>query len=165
MRKLSKQVRDVLKEGNDYHNNMSLYRDVISYIPYFKNIKEEDYIIYHGDNTFEYTPQFYSFIKSLFDAGLVESVGNMEDFLTSYNSKSAYKLWMRDLNIVLDDKNILADANISVLKKIIFSLLRLESVLQGSWGIDAESGNWLKILMQLCRILPADLNSEDEMLN
>ncbi|MDR2009114.1 MAG: hypothetical protein LBQ22_01360 [Bacteroidales bacterium] len=165
MNKLSKQIKNILKKEDNYPYDISRYREVISYIPYFQEINEGDYIIYHDDHTFEYTPQFYSFIKALFDAKLVEDKDTMNEFLKEYRSESSYKLWMKDMNMVLDDEKLLSLTNLSLLKKIIFSLINLENVLQGSWGIDAESGNWLKILIQLRNIFPRVFKTETSVLH
>jgi len=162
MEPISKQVKNILKENNTYEYDISSYCEAISYIPYFQEIEESDYIIYHEDRSFEYTAQFYSFVKSLFDAKLVEDVEVMKSFLTTYNSESPYKLWLKDMNLVLEDEDLLKQTNISFLKKTILSVIRLEYVLPGSWGIDVEAGNWLKILEQLKNILPQITNSKKE---
>ncbi|HNQ67350.1 MAG TPA: DUF6508 domain-containing protein [Bacteroidales bacterium] len=149
----SKQIENILSESNEYDCDINLYCAVLSYIPYFKDIKEDDYIKYHKDHSFEYSPEFYSFIKALNDAKLVEDEEKMASFLKSYNLHCGYNKWIKDMNIVLENEELLGRANISLLKKVMFSLIRLERVCPGSWGIDAESGNWLKILNQLKRIL------------
>lgn len=153
MNKLSKQVKDILKCKNVYDCDVALYHEVISYIPYFQNIKEEDYITYNN-NKFEYTPNFKSFIDSLFNARLVEDIDEMKTFLSKYKSEFPYKLWMKDMNIILEDEDLFDKVNLSFLKKTLLSIIRLENILPGSWGIDVEAGNWLKILLQLKKILP-----------
>jgi hypothetical protein len=151
---LSKQVKNILEVTNNYENDITHYCEVLSYLPYFQDIKESDYIKYHEDHSFEYTPQFYAFIKSLFDAKLVEDVDNMTDFLKSYNCSSAYKTWMKEMNSILGNSEAMKTVNLCFIRKAVFSMVRLERVLPGSWGIDVETGNWLSVLLQLKRILP-----------
>ncbi|MDD3741302.1 MAG: DUF6508 domain-containing protein [Bacteroidales bacterium] len=150
---LGKHIESILSESNEYNCDINLYCAVLSYIPFFNDIKESDYIKYHNDNSFEYTPQLYAFIKALYDAKLVEDEENMALFLKSYNSQCAYNKWIKDMNMILENEEFIIKTNLSFLKKAIFSLIRLEKACPGSWGIDAESGNWLLILNQLKRIL------------
>jgi hypothetical protein len=157
----SKQIENILSESNEYEGDMNLFCAVLSYIPYFKDITEDDYIKYHNDNSFEYSPQLYSFIKALYDAKLVEDEENMALFLKSYNSKCGYNKWIKDMNLVLENEELMSRANISLLKKVMFSLIRLERVCPGSWGIDVESGNWLKILNQL-KIILSEIYKENK---
>lgn len=153
MESLNRQLRELLVKENIYTGNISNYCEVLSFLPIFKDVKESDYIIYHKDYSFEYTPQFYSFIKSLFDAGLVEDANIMSEFLKLYNSNDAYKLWMKEMNYILSNHELIKQANICFIKKATFSMIRLERILPGSWGIDVETGNWLALLQQLNRIL------------
>lgn len=148
------QIEYICNQPNLYDYDINLYCSVLSYIPYFQDIKESDYIKHHDDHSFEYSPQFYAFIRALYDAKLVEDENNMALFLDSYNNHCAYSKWMKEMNTVLEDEDLLVKTNLSFLKKAIFSIVRLERVCPGSWGIDVESGNWLIILLQLQRILP-----------
>jgi hypothetical protein len=165
MESLSQQVIKLLEEQNNYSGDISNYCSVLSFLPLFEDIKEEDYIVYHNDQSFEYTPQFYSFIKSLFDAGLVEDVEVMNDFLKSYSDCCAYKLWMKEMNCILSSNELLEKTNLCFIKKAVFSMIRLERVLPGSWGIDVETGNWLALLHQLKRILKEIYKTDKSKLN
>ena len=70
----------------------------------------------------------------------------MTDFLKTYNCKSAYKLWMKEMNTVLSNNELVEKTNLCFLKKAVFSMVRLERVLPGSWGIDVETGTWLVVI-------------------
>lgn len=165
MNLLSEQVKNILKKDNSYGNDITHFCEVLSFLPYFQDIKESDYIKFHDDHSFEYTPHFYSFIKALFDAKLVEDVDEMTDFLKTYNCQSAYKLWMKEMNAVLSNNELVEKTNLCFLKKAVFSMIRLERVLPGSWGIDVETGTWLVILQQFKRILPQIYKSEKKEMN
>lgn len=162
MQTLTIQVKEILKKENQYFGDISEYCKVLSFLPWFESIKEENYIIYHNDNTFEYTSEFYSFIKSLFEASLVENVDEMTQFLQKINNHCAYKIWMREMNYVLANQELMAKTNLCFLKKAIFSLVRLENNLPGSWGVDVESGTWLAILKQLKRIYSSSLTKSKD---
>lgn len=165
MDNLSRPIQVLLEETNTYNHNIGLYCELLSYIPYFEDICEKDYIKYHDDHSFEYTPEFYSFIKSLFDSKMVEDVDLMTDFLKLYNSPSAYKMWIKDMNNVLSNDVILLKTNISFIRKAFFSMIKLEKVMPGSWGIDVETGNWLKLLKRLQKILPEVYRCDKETMN
>jgi hypothetical protein len=157
MKTLTSHLKEILTKNNEYSADISKYCHVLSFLPIFENIKEEDYIVYHDDHSFEYTNLVYDFIKSLFEADLVEDVNEMTDFLKKFNSSCAYKIWMREMNYVLTNQELMRNTNLCFLKKTIFSLLRLENNMPGSWGIDFESGNWLAIVKQLKRIYSQSL--------
>jgi hypothetical protein len=165
MESLSKQVQILLQRQNNYEGDIGNYCSVLSFLPMFEDIKEEDYIIYHNDHSFEYTPQFYSFIKSLFDAGLVEDAEVMNEYLKSYNDCCAYKIWMKEMNYILSSSELLEKANLCFVKKAVFSMIRLERILPGSWGIDVETGNWLALLQQLKLILKDIYKTDKSKLN
>jgi len=162
---VSEQVKNILVKKNDYNKDIIHYCEVLSYLPYFQEITEDCYIKHHKDKTFEYTPQFYSFIKTLYDAGLVEDDGEMRIFLNSYKTECHYKSWLDDMNTILGDDELLKQTNLCFLRKALFSIIRLERELPGSWGIDVETGNWLAILLQLKRILPEIYKSEKKGMN
>ena len=165
MNQLSSQILELLKEQNKYDSEISGFCEVLSFLPYFQDIKESDYIIYHDDNTFEYTAEFYSFIKALFEAKLVEDVDEMTKFLDCYQCCSAYKYWMKELNVILSNDELIVKTNLSFIRKAFLSMIRLERVLPGSWGIDVETGNWVKLLQQLKRILPEIYRCEKKAMN
>jgi len=146
------EIENIFSQPNEYNNDISSFCSVLSYIPYFEEIKESDYIKYHEDQTFEYTPEFHSYIRALYDAKLVEEDDEMVLFLKSYNSNCAYNKWIKDMNLVLGNEELLKISNLSFLKKAVFSFVRFERVCPGSWGIDVESGNWLLLLRQFERI-------------
>ena len=154
MNQLTEYMREILAVPKTYDNDIRLLCDVLSYIPYFEDANEVDYIKYHDDNSFEYTPQFYSFIKALFDSKIVEDVEDMTTFLKRYSSQNAYKIWMKEMNTVLSNDNLMSKVNLCFIRKAIFSMVRLEKVMPGSWGIDVETGNWLRLLQQIKVILP-----------
>lgn len=150
----SKPIKNMLSEPNKYDHDIKLYCELLSFLPYLEEATEDDYIVYHNDNTFEYTAQFYSFIRALFDSKMVEDPKQMTDFLLQYQSQSAYSLWIKDMNAVLGDSELSNHINISFIKKALFTMIKLEKIMPGSWGIDVETGNWLKLLKALQRILP-----------
>lgn len=154
MQSLSVHVRQILSLENEYNCDISKYCEVLSYSPYFKEINEKDYIKHHNDRSFEYTPEFNSFIKALYDAELVEDEQVMIEFIDKYNACCSYKTWMKEVNLFLNNSDLLKKANISLLKKIIFSMIRLERIIPGSWGIDVEAGNWQSVLRRLKEIYP-----------
>ncbi len=152
MRTLTLQLKEILAQENYYSDDISKYCYVLSFLPKFENIKEEDYIIYYDNHSFEYTALVYDFINSLFEASLVEDVDKMLEFLQKFPAPCAYKIWMREMNYVLANQELMQNTNLCFLKKAIFSLVRLENNMPGSWGIDFELGNWVSILKQLKRI-------------
>jgi len=165
MDSLSRPISKLFEEENKYDYDITLYCEILSYLPFFEDIVEKDYIRYHDDHTFEYTAQFYSFIKALFDSKLVEEVDVMTEFLEKYNSSSAYKMWIKDMNAVLSNDKYMSTSNLSFIRKAVFSMIKLEKVMPGSWGIDVETGNWLKILKQLQSILPQIYQCRKENMN
>lgn len=146
------EIKNVFAQTNEYTHDISSYCALLSYIPYFERIKEADYVKYHEDHSFEYTAEFYSFIKALYDAKLVEKDDDMALFLRSYNSNCAYNKWIKDMHFILENEELLNKSNLSFLRKAVFTFVRFERVCPGSWGIDAESGNWLLLLKQFERI-------------
>jgi vesicle coat complex subunit len=154
MDSLSRAMKILLNEPNKYEHDISLYCEILSYLPFFEDATETDYIVYHDDHSFEYTPQLYSFIKALFDSKMVEDVSIMTDFLKQYKSQNAYKLWIKDMNAILSNEKYQNSINLSFIRKTIFSMIKLEKIMPGSWGIDVETGNWLKLLRRLNVILP-----------
>ena len=161
----SEQLLEILKSPNKYPYDINLYCEVLAFIPYFQDLKENEYIIYHNNKTFEYSAHFYSFIKALHDSHLVEDINEMTEFLKLYHSESAYKIWMKEMNLILSDEELLMKTNISFLKKAVLSMIRLEKVCPGSWGIDVETRNWLNILLQLKRIFPEIYRTEKNIFN
>ncbi len=154
MDKLSMPIQFLLKEKNEYLYDIHLYCDTLSFLPFLENAIETDYIIYHEDQTFEYTPHFYSFINTLLDSKIIEDANSMEDFLEMYNSKNAYRLWIKDMNTILNNDDYMLMTNLSFIRKALYSMIKLENIIEGSWGIDVETGNWCKILKRLKTILP-----------
>ncbi|MDD2635694.1 MAG: hypothetical protein PHW82_09375 [Bacteroidales bacterium] len=154
MESLSEPVIELLNEPNIYEHDIKLYCEVLSFLPYFENAVETDYIIYHNNHTFEYTPHFYSFIKSLFDSKMVEDHEVMTGFLKKYNSKNAYSQWVKDMNYVLSNAELLQKINLPFIRKAFFTMVKLEKIMPGSWGIDVETGNWLNLLKIVQNIMP-----------
>ncbi len=157
------QIKKVLKECNKYDTDLSFYNSVICYISFFENITENDYIIYKDGNRFEYTPQFYSFIQGLYKANLVADKDEMKNFLATFNcianeKLSCYMIWVREMNKILADEKQIKQTNLSFLRKALATMLNLEKIFPGSWGIDVENGNWLRILKQLKEIYPQIYN-------
>lgn len=162
---LSKQIKKLLNEVNKYDFPIEYFCNLLSYIDFLEKAKEEDYIIYHDDHTFEYTPKFYSFIKALFDSRLVEDVSNMTEFLKSYECKCAYQAWIMEMNEILSNEDLIKQMNISFVRKAFFTLIRMENILPGSWGIDVETGNWLKLLRLLKQIFPEVYRCDKKIMN
>lgn len=154
MDNLNTPLNIMLSEPNKYDYNIELYCKILSFLPFLEEATEDDYIKYHNDNTFEYSPHFYSFIRTVFDSKMVEDPKEMTAFLTKYNSPKAYSLWIKDMNKVLSDSALCDKINISFIRKAFFTMIKLEKIMPGSWGIDVETGNWLKLLKALQRILP-----------
>jgi hypothetical protein len=154
-----KQIEEILQESNKYDTDLSFYNSAICYISFFEKASEKDYIIYRDGNRFEYTPQFYSFIHGLYKANLVASHDEMKDFLSTFNciateKLSCYMIWVREMNKILADEKKIKRTNISFLRKALSTMLNLEKIFPGSWGIDVENGNFLRILRQLKAIYP-----------
>ncbi|HOK38968.1 MAG TPA: hypothetical protein PLC87_09910 [Bacteroidales bacterium] len=162
---LSKQIKKLLSEDNKYDFPIEYFCNLLSYIDFLEKAKEEDYIIYHDNHTFEYTPKFYSFIKALFDSRLVEDVDIMTEFLKTYECKCAYQVWIKEMNEILSNDELFNKMNISFVRKAFFTLIRMENVLPGSWGIDVETGNWLKLLRLLKQIFPEIYRCEKKIMN
>ncbi len=151
-----------LKKPNTYNKDISYYNSVICHLSYFENISENDYITYHVNNRFEYKPVVYSFINSLYKADLVASNNEMKEFLNKYNCRAdekytCYNIWVKEMNIIISDDELIEKTNLSFLRKAIATLISLEKIMPGSWGIDIENGNWLRILNQLKNILTNDV--------
>ncbi len=147
-----------LKQPNTYNKDISYYNSVICHISYFENISENDYKTSNANNRFEYKPIVYSFINSLYQADLVASNLEMKDFLNKYGCRadkkySCYNLWVKEMNIIISDEEFIEKTNLSFLRKAIATLINLEKIMPGSWGIDIENGNWLRILYRLKNIL------------
>jgi hypothetical protein len=53
------------------------------------------------------------------------------------------------MNRTLCRSDLLRNADINFIKKAFLTLIRLEKVIPGSWGIDIEVGTWLKLLRRL----------------
>lgn len=160
MNTVSKPIQTILNEPNTYDEDISYLNSVLCYIDFFENIEEEDYLIHNGKNRIEYSPQLYSFIHSLHKANLVASDDELDNFLERFDCLSTEKcscfnLWIKDMNKIITDEAIIKRTNIKFLRITISTLLKLEKFFPGSWGIDIENGNWLRILNQLKRIYPS----------
>jgi hypothetical protein len=124
---------------------------LLSYIDYFTNINESDYIRYDEDHNFDYTPQFYSFIQQLFESNMVEDYEQLIDAI-SYEGAGeqerceAFSHWMKELNRTLSRPCEMRHTDIQFLRKAFLTVIRMEKVFPGSWGIDVETGTWLKLL-------------------
>jgi hypothetical protein len=151
------------QEKKEFQENLNIYRGtkkdlekVLNYIPFFTQIEERDYIIYHNDRSFEYTPEMYEFIKALFDAKLVEDYEQMMEFVKQGDcedsSSNCYNQWVREMNQTICRPALLCEVDLSFIRKAFLTLIRLEKVIPGSWGIDIEVGTWLKLLRQLKQI-------------
>jgi len=142
-----------MSEKNSFSGCIVAFDKVLDYIPFFSEIEEEDYIIYHSDKTFEYTPKFYAFIESLYDAGLVEDYNKMREFLNEanfeYEESDSYISWIHQMNKIICRPELMASANIAFIRKAFLTLIRLEYRIPGSWGIDVEVCTWLKLLRRL----------------
>ena len=89
----------------------------------------------------------------------------MTNFLLQYDSPTAFKLWIKDMNSVLSNNTVFETVNICFIKKAFFTMIKLEKIMPGSWGIDVETGNWLKLLRRLHNILPEIYKCEKSTLN
>lgn len=131
-----------------------------SYIDYFTNIKEDDYITYVDDHCFEYTQQFNDFIQQLHDSNMVENYDHLIQSITEYPEDDearceAFSGWMRELNRTLSRPCDLREADICFLRKAFLTLVRMEKIFPGSWGIDVETGTWIKLLNQFKKLYNA----------
>lgn len=157
MKDFKKPILKLLNEENIYEKDFSYYNSVICYISYLKKITETDYIIYHDNRKFEYTPQFYSFIQVLYKADLVATHEQVQEFLKTYDcikteKCSCFNLWVKDMNKIISSDDLIQLTNLSFIRIALATMLSLEKMLPGSWGIDIENGNWLRILQQLKNI-------------
>ncbi len=145
-------MKRLISDKVDFEGNIEKLDEVLNYIKFFTDIKEEDYISY-TDRCFEYTPEFYKFIELLFEAGMVEDYEAMLKFLEEVKfdieSSSNYNTWVREMNKIICRPDLLRKVNISFLQKAFLTLIRIEKIIPGSWGIDVEVGTWLKLLKQL----------------
>lgn len=159
MKEIKTPIYNLMNQPNQYKSDISKYNSVICYISFFEKATEDDYVIYHKNNRFEYTPEFYSFIQSLYNADLVASDSEMKSFLKSLNciateKSSCYNIWIKDMNKIINDDSLLTKTNICFLRLAIATMIRLETLIPGSWGMDIENGTWLRILKQLKAIYP-----------
>lgn len=162
MKEITEPIKSLLKEKNTYNNDVSYFSSAVCHISFFEDISEDDYITYHPNNRFEYKPVVYSFINSLYKADLVASGNEMKEFLNKYNCLaneqfSCYNLWVKEMNIIISDEDHIKKTNLSFLRKAIATLISLEKIMPGSWGIDIENGNWYRILNQLKNIFEKEL--------
>lgn len=128
--------------------------EILKYIDFFKDIKEEDYIRYGEDHGFEYTPQFYAFIQALFDAGLVENYEKLIEFVAmgtenEFERCELFSQWMKEMNRTISRPCELRNADIQFVKRAFLTVIRMEKIFPGSWGIDVETGTWFRLLKQL----------------
>lgn len=140
----------------DKHSEIRLecIPEVLKYIDFFKDIKEEDYIRYGDDHGFEYTPQFYGFIQALFDAGLVENYEKLIEFVAMGSESDIEKCelfsqWMKEMNKKISRPCEMRDTDIHFLRRAFLTVIRMEKIFPGSWGIDVETGTWIRLLKQL----------------
>ena len=150
-------IKRILNEPDTYSKDISLLKTVICYKSFFQDIQEKDYLLCCKEGKFQYTPIFYSFVQQLFKADLVASDSEMQDFLAQLNcyndqNSSCYKVWVKYMNNILADKDLIKETNLCFLKKSLATIISLEKIIPGSWGIDAENGNWLRIIIQIERI-------------
>ena len=133
---------------------------LLSYIDFFKNIREEDYIIYADGHQFSYTQNFLEFIQQLHDSNMVENYDHLIQSITKYPEDDearceAFSGWMRELNRTLSRPCDLREADICFLRKAFLTLVRMEKIFPGSWGIDVETGTWIKLLKQFKKLYNA----------
>ncbi len=133
---------------------------LLRYIDFFTNINERDYIRYNEDHTFDYTPQFYSFIQQLYESNLVEDYEQLIDSMTYEGAGDqerceAFSHWMKELNRTLGRPCEMRHTDIQFLRKAFLTILRMEKVFPGSWGIDVETGTWLKLLKRFKQLYEA----------
>ena len=127
---------------------------IFPYIDFFTNIKEEDYIRYGKDHEFEYTPQFYAFIQTLFDTGLVENYEHLIDYVSDGSGNDherceLFSRWMKEMNRILSRPCEMRETNIHFIRRAFLTVIRMENIFPGSWGIDVETGTWLKLLKRV----------------
>ncbi|MDA3820728.1 MAG: DUF6508 domain-containing protein [Candidatus Delongbacteria bacterium] len=139
---------------------------LLSYIDFLINIKEADYIIDADGHRFNYTQKFRDFIQQLHDSNMVENYDHLIQSITEHRGDDearceAFSGWMRDLNRTLSRPCDLREADIYFLRKAFLTLVRMEKIFPGSWGIDVETGTWLKLLKQFKRLYDAgEINTE-----
>ncbi len=149
-------MNNLFTDAEKYTGDLRKFDEVLSFIPFFTDIDEDDYIIYYPDRKFQYTNRFNDFIKTLFEAGLVEDYQDMLGYLkdTSFDMEASgcYSAWVREMNRTICRPDLLNAAGLPFIRKAFLTLIRLEKVIPGSWGIDVEVGTWLKLLRRLSAI-------------
>jgi hypothetical protein len=133
------------------HKNLN---EIFDYIDFMTNIKEEDYILYDEHHEFKYTPKFLEFINTLYATGLVEDYESLIDFVTMGMDDEnlrceMFSNWMKEMNRVLSRPCELRKTDIHFVKRAFLTLIRMEKIFPGSWGIDVETGTWLKLLRRV----------------
>ena len=144
---------NLLKKLDTYNGSSKQLEKVLNYTTFFANAKEDDYITYNSNHTFEYTPQLCKFIDSLYEANLVEDSNKMQEFLKVVEFEESicgdYNNWVRYMNRIICRPDLLEKTNLEFLRKSFLTIINLEKIIPGSWGIDVEVGTWLKLLRQL----------------
>ncbi|MFO7880727.1 MAG: DUF6508 domain-containing protein [Bacteroidota bacterium] len=150
-------------ENSTAHNNSPKIKEpekLLGYLDFFKSMKEEDYIRYDADHNFEYTPWFYQFIQQLFESNMVEDYEQLVDNITVEGADEqqrceAFSNWMKELNKTLSRPCEMRNTDINFLRKAFLTVIRMEKIFPGSWGIDVETGTWLKLLKRFKELYDA----------
>ncbi len=126
-------------------------QELFKFIDYLTDIAEDDYIRYNGEHEFEYTDTFLGLIQMLFDTDMVDNYEHLIGVITN-NSKDKYERcdlfsnWIKEMNRVLSRPCEMKKTDKDFLKQSFFTVIKLEDIFPGSWGIDVETGTWLKLL-------------------
>ncbi len=126
-------------------------QELFKFIDYFIDISEDDYISYNGEHEFEYTDTFLSFIQMLFDVDMVDDYEHLIGVITNssinkYERCELFSHWIKEMNRVLSRPCEMKKTDKDFLKRSFFTVIKLEDIFPGSWGIDVETGTWLKLL-------------------
>jgi len=127
---------------------------VLQYIDFLSNIEEDDYIRYDEEHEFEYTPQFYGFIQALFDAGLVENYEKLVGHISmgsdnEHERCELFSKWMKTMNQTISRPCEMRETDIHFVRRAFLTIIRMEKIFPGSWGIDVETGTWLRLLQRV----------------
>lgn len=149
-----KEINSVNKQEKHIDLKLENIPQTLAYIDFLKDINEEDYIRYDNEREFEYTPQFYAFIQALFDSGLVENYEKLIEFvaLGSENEHERCELfskWMKTMNQTISRPCEMRNTDIQFIRRSFLTIIRMEKIFPGSWGIDVETGTWIKLLQRV----------------
>jgi hypothetical protein len=141
--------------GNTIVNGLGFnMKEIINSIDYFTNISEDDYISYDSEHSFAYTSSFLDFIVKLQCSGLVGDDTCITDYELLKSPENVehcemFSLWVQEMNKTLSRPCEMRNADIDFIRRAFLTVIKMEKIFPGSWGIDVETGTWLKLLRRV----------------